>query len=157
MLTQVKTFTLLFFLYAGLAFSQEYRVPALQGKLSWMDGVWQINAFTFEEWAYSDSGMKAISYELQGRDTIINQKMQIRYIGNDIYFISTTINLNKEEKVNYKLVSDDFYLLVFENKETDYPQRIGYEKEKKAIKVWTEGEEKGKPRRAEFKMKAAKL
>jgi hypothetical protein len=50
----------------------------------------------------------------------------------------------------------DEAMVVFENAEHDFPQRVGYERSSAdSLKAWIEGSDKGQPRRIEFAYRRA--
>jgi hypothetical protein len=50
----------------------------------------------------------------------------------------------------------DEAMVVFENAEHDFPQRVGYERSSTdSLKAWIEGSDKGQPRRVEFAYRRA--
>jgi uncharacterized protein DUF6265 len=120
--------------------------------VAWMQGCWQSSTperSVYEQWTAPQAGSmlgvgrtvrgeRLIEYEfvlLQERDGRLAYEAHPSGQPSAVFTSST--------------VGDA--MVVFENPEHDFPQRVGYRKEgADAVVAWVEGTEKGKPRRLEF-------
>jgi hypothetical protein len=95
-----------------------------------LSGLWQTHnseADIYEEWTKaSDSVMYGKSYVLNETDTIINERIELKKIGNEFFYIPTVTGQNNNQPVQFKLINNTDSLLVFDNPDHDFPQRIMY-------------------------------
>lgn len=95
-----------------------------------LTGLWQTHnseADIYEEWIkVSDSAMQGKSYVMNESDTIINERIEVKKIGNDFYYIPTVTAQNNDQPVQFKMINNSDTLLVFDNPGHDFPQRIMY-------------------------------
>jgi len=95
-----------------------------------LSGLWQTHnseADLYEEWTKSANGvLYGKGYVLNEGDSIINETIELKKIGEDVFYIPTVRRQNNNQAVQFKLktVTDSAY--VFENTDHDFPQRITY-------------------------------
>ena len=91
-------------------------------------GTWQFgNKLEFETWNKVDHVYYALVYSLEKGDTTVSEKFRI-YKEKGKYYLEQRVVLNNISSLSkYKLVDLEHNLMVFENKELIFPQKIGYE------------------------------
>ena len=120
------------FLLAICCFSceQKSKTYAELEKASWFLGRWENKTpeGTFsEEWkTENDSVLVGESYFINGKDTLFAETVQLEQQENDLFYIVSVPNQNKEKPVAFKLTSSTSDYLVFENPAHDFPKKITY-------------------------------
>jgi hypothetical protein len=109
--------------------SAQYNVKQFY-KLYALEGTWHMSTDkgeTFEVWQImNDIFLQNSSFNVQGKDTIQNESVQLRYKDGIITYTPTVRNQNHGKPVSFKLISIKGNQFVFENKKHDFPQRITY-------------------------------
>ena len=112
----------------------------------WLEGKWQINeSASFEEWTKIDDTLyRGKGYEIRKNDTLITEMIEIVQKGKEVFYIPSVADQNNGQPVEFKLISKKKGIIIFENKNHDFPQRIIYVKNgKDQIDAKIEGEKKG--------------
>ncbi|MBL7930370.1 MAG: hypothetical protein JNL60_00625 [Bacteroidia bacterium] len=99
-------------------------------RADWLIGRWEnksTDAFAMESWIkQDDSTFTGKSFVVIGKDTVSSEILRLEQKGNDVFYVPTVRNQNEGLPVNFKLTGSDSNLLVFENPEHDFPQKITY-------------------------------
>lgn len=99
-------------------------------KGNWFLGRWENKTpeGTFsEEWKVeNDSLYLGESYFINNNDTLFAETVRLEQRKNDLFYIVSVPNQNKEQPVTFKLTSSTADYLVFENPEHDFPKKITY-------------------------------
>ena len=96
----------------------------------WLLGSWTYlsgNDSIIEHWSYTDEELIGVNYRLKGSDSILNERMSIRFEEGEYIFEAKVENQNNGEGVPFTLKSYSENIFVVENKEHDFPQQIIYE------------------------------
>ncbi len=122
-------------------------------KLSRLSGLWETHngeSILYEEWSKQDDNvMRGKSYIMNGPDTMIFERMELKKQGDQIFYIPT-VKENNNVPVSFRLIYSDTSF-IFENKQHDFPQRVIYKfigKDSIAAKI--EGLRNGVNESAEF-------
>lgn len=147
---------LLFF--GKITFAQESEDRDLIENLSWLQGRWaniSPESQFYETWeAVSEKEYSAFSFLMINGDTAFSEKISLRIIDNDLFYIVNAGNQNDGEAVSFKLISDAGGEFIFENPEHDFPQRIIYRHAPPdSLYARIEGMVEGKLRQEDFPMK----
>ena len=126
-------------------------------KLDWLLGTWAIltpEHRLYESWEkLNDSVFAGNSVIIINSDTAYTEKISLLKKNDDIFYVPTVSNQNDGQPVEFKLVSVEHGIFVFENTEHDFPQRIIYDNpHPDSLHASIEGYDKGEFRREEFKM-----
>jgi hypothetical protein len=101
----------------------------------------------------NDSTLSGISYQVNGTDTVITERVQLIRRGFRIMYIPTVVE-NNNKPVVFILIKLDQGSYTFENKEHDFPQRIIYNLPRNnAMHAWIEGNINGQFKRSDFHYK----
>ena len=125
-------------------------------KLAWMLGKWEMETpegTITEEWMKpSDSQWQGVSYLIApGGDTPFRERIRLDYSGDHLYYRPAVSNQNQGEAVSFAEKSFSDSLVVFENLQHDFPQRIIYKRiSDTSILAAIEGESNGAAKREEF-------
>lgn len=128
---------------------------------AWLMGRWQNNSNegnATETWQKeNDSTYTASSYFVVGKDTVSSESIKLIQTGPDVFYIPTVKNQNNGQPVKFKLTSGGTDLLVFENPEHDFPQKISYAKISEiALEAEISGIRNGKQSAQKFPMTRVK-
>jgi hypothetical protein len=125
--------------------------------LSWLAGRWEgaSGGGTFEEhWTTSVGGvMIGMGRLVKGDKTIFTEFLKIVETKDGAEYRAI---IDGQPETSFKLKSRSADEILFENPEHDFPQRIGYRKEKDGILAWIEGSQGGKTSKMEFRLKPKK-
>ncbi|MEO7393813.1 MAG: DUF6265 family protein [Chitinophagaceae bacterium] len=81
-----------------------------------------------EEWKkMNKSYLQNKGYMVNGRDTIINERVALTRNGEVVFYTSTVEDQNNKQSIAFKTTSASSNTFVFENKEHDFPKRIVYQ------------------------------
>lgn len=131
------------------------RVPF---NFNWLCSNWindaDTSALFFENWSQFDSTeYHGTSFIIAHHDTVFYESISLLNTDTGIYYQVSVRNQNDAQKVSFKLVSDKNNRVIFENKNHDFPQIIGYNyASKDTLNAWIEGMVKGKYRKENFMM-----
>jgi hypothetical protein len=95
-------------------------------------GLWQAHdseTYLYEEWSKAKKNsmtMYGKTYTLNGSDSIVYERMELRQKGEDVFYIPTTRDQNNNQPVPFKLIFSNDSSFTFENRQHDFPQRIIY-------------------------------
>jgi hypothetical protein len=99
-------------------------------KATWLIGTWQMimdDQTTTETWQrQNDSTLSGTSCTLIGADTVSYETLSLTQNGSDLFYIPTVSGQNNNEPVKFRLTGSTDELLIFENPEHDFPQKITY-------------------------------
>ncbi len=141
--------------------SQKSDSKKLIEKVDWLIGEWQNRykegVFT-EIWTQKDdSTLTAVSFFIAGKDTVLNEKVTLKEINGELFYIPVVSNQNNGKEIPFKLTSVTEKQLVFENPNHDFPQKITYSLiTKDSIFAEISGNYKGKQQKIAFPMKKNK-
>lgn len=126
-----------------------------------LQGLWKMETgrgAIYEEWnSTNDKKLTGKSYRINNTDTIVMERIELYYDGNDIIYSPTVSNQNNQQPVPFKLISNTDGRYVFENKNHDFPQRIIYNLvSKDAVHARIEGMRNGQERGSDFKYSRVK-
>jgi len=130
-------------------------------KAAWLIGQWQNNSnggHGTETWEKeNDSTYSATSYFVVDKDTVSSEKIKLVQSGKDVFYIPTVRDQNSEQPVKFKMTSNQNGLLVFENPNHDFPQKITYLRiSEEVIKAEISGLVNGKQKAQQFPMTRVK-
>jgi hypothetical protein len=98
--------------------------------LSSLQGVWRMKTDKgdiYESWrSISDLELAGKSYQLNGDDTIVFERIRLVKKGSAIAYIPVVMDQNEGQPVEFRLISAEQKKYIFENKAHDFPQRIIY-------------------------------
>lgn len=98
----------------------------------WLAGIWKMAGSgpdIYEVWQKeNDSVYQGKSLMVKGRDTIVQETIELRRDAKDISYIPTVMDQNASRPVPFKLTSWANGTMVFENPGHDFPQMITYKK-----------------------------
>lgn len=91
-------------------------------------GSWQLeHSANIEYWSKeSPDFYSGILYSIEGNDTVVYEKMSLKKIGKQIYFIAEVPDQNNQEPVRFLLNGSSSKALEFENPDHDFPNKIVY-------------------------------
>lgn len=123
-------------------------------KLQKLSGLWQTNnseTDLYEQWGKAkDNAMYGKSYTMNGTDSIVYERVEIRKDGDNVFYIPT-VKENNNQPVSFKLVSSTDSSFTFENRQHDFPQRVIYRFAGKDSMIGRiEGNNKGEDQSQEF-------
>jgi hypothetical protein len=122
-------------------------------------GTWVMNAkkgrTIYEDWKKKDkTTLAGKSYYLSGKDTVLLERHELVIRGSEIFYMANpTGQNNHDQPVPFKLVSSSGGLMIFENKEHDYPQRVVYRvgpEGDRNLLAWIEGTINGRFKKIEY-------
>jgi hypothetical protein len=124
-------------------------------QLEWLIGNWvnlTENSSSYEIWKKSsETEYSAHSYVIENGDTVFSEFVLLKQIDGIINYIVTVSDQNSQQAINFKLVSTQNGVFVFENLEHDFPQRIVYSNPvKDSLVAFIEGIENGKQQKIDF-------
>ncbi len=130
-------------------------------KADWLIGEWynlsKDGVFT-EIWTRKDdSTFSAVGFFIAGMDTVLNEKITLKEMNGELFYIPVVPNQNNGKEIPFKLTSVTEKQLVFENPNHDFPQKISYSLiTKDSIYTEISGNNKGKTYSIPFPMKKIK-
>ncbi len=118
-----------------------------KNNFDWLLGNWKISTdkgFIIESWKkQNDSLYIGFSGFVKGKDTIPEENVELKKIGNDWFYIPTVSKQNDAKPILFKLIFDKGKEFICENIEHDFPQRINYRLFEKNLLASIEGKVKG--------------
>lgn len=123
----MRTLSLLLMFFPAMLMAQSnFKKPEIV--FDQLIGTWQFGSnLEFETWNKVDKVYYALVYSLENGDTTVSEKLRI-FKEKGKYYLEQTLVLNKISNTSkYKLRDLEQKLMVFENKELSFPQKIGYE------------------------------
>lgn len=122
--------------YYGLSFILLHQaIPAVAqpgvqdfARLKQLAGTWQAeNSEEYECWHLTGGNtLSGMGYRLDGKDTVINERLELRLSGDSIAYIATVIRQNEGKPVIFGYKGQNEQGFIFENMEHDFPQTIVY-------------------------------
>jgi hypothetical protein len=124
--------------------------PTTIQRLSWMAGCWRQEASTFttidEMWMAAAGEIMLGTSRTVGRDRVVEYEfMRIQSTQNGVTFFA---QLPKQPETAFQLVTIDAQMVVFENAQHDFPQRVIYRLQGDTLTGRIEGTQDGKSRSA---------
>jgi len=91
-------------------------------------GTWRVEGEnSFEEWEMEpDSSFHALSYTMEGNDTLIAEKINIAEEDGKFYYEATVVNQNEGRPIRFEMTVSSADEVVFINSKHDFPQEIRY-------------------------------
>ena len=125
--------------------------------MEWLIGQWSMvekEKILYESWSkINDTIIAGASVMTMHGDTIYTEKLSIRLISGELFYVPMVSNQNNGKPIMFHLVSNEEGVFVFENKLHDFPQRIVYAHPKEdSLYAYIEGMDKGKMDKIEFPM-----
>jgi len=122
-----------------------------------LTGLWIVEPSehpSFEYWELINEGhLEGYGFTVINQDTIILEKLKIINENSEYFYVAEVINQNDGNPVYFKLIQNDT-ILVFENKEHDFPNRILYDfLDNDLINVLVESSDKENPRKIKLILK----
>ena len=124
--------------------------PAAPASLSWLSGTWMsepddARIVTEEHWMMPRGGsMIGMNRAASGERTVFFEFLHIESRDDGVYYLASPAG--RQPPTPFKLVESRGTMVVFENLEHDFPQRITYERDRDTLRMRTEGVDKGQPR-----------
>lgn len=124
------------------AFAQETKAPASIERLAWLAGDWRMEKagrVIDEHWMAPAGGvMLGMSRTVAKGKVVESEFIQIRVgPGGDLFYVALP---SRQKEAAFKLVAQSDTEVVFENKEHDFPQTIGYRLNADgSLLAWIEG------------------
>jgi len=130
----MKTFFSLIFFTCSLT-----QVTAQQNEFSWLVGHWELqhkNKVVFEDWsvAADQQTLHGISYQVNGPDTVVTEKIKIVWQGDSYYYVPDVAG--DQDAVLFKIVNHDVKSFTAENLEHDFPTLIRYHFSRRENSDW---------------------
>jgi hypothetical protein len=130
-------------------------------KADWLIGEWKnisSEGIAIEIWTkQNDTTYFGKSFFVIGKDTVSSETINLKQIGNDLFYIPTVKNENNGQAIKFILTVTTENRLVFENPKHDFPQKISYTQiTKDSIVAEISGIIEGKPNSQKFPMKKVK-
>ena len=119
----------------------------VKNNFDWLIGNWKMSSskgLIIEIWKkQNDSLYTGFSGFVKGKDTIPEEKVELKKVGADWFYIPTTLNQNEGNPVAFKIIFNKDKEFICENPIHDFPQRINYRLFNKNILASIEGKVKG--------------
>lgn len=130
-------------------------------KLHSLQGTWRMETKRgplFESWTViNDSTLHGTSYRLNGTDTLVLERISLVSRQPGLFYIPVVQDQNNRQPVRFTMKSSDDNIILFENPEHDFPQRIVYTlPENDTLHAWIEGTINGQARKSDFHYKKVK-
>ncbi|WP_306352136.1 DUF6265 family protein [Flavobacterium sp. '19STA2R22 D10 B1'] len=127
-------------------------------KANWLIGEWgnvSEKATLTETWAkLNDSTFAGKTYYIIGKDTAHAESIMLQQKGDGLFYIPTIKDQNNGNPVSFELTTGTKDLLVFENLNHDFPQKITYHRvSDNSLVAEISGLENGKEKKESFPMK----
>ncbi len=137
--------------------SAKINSSSLLEEVSWIIGNWENNipeGKTIESWQkLNDSVLIGKSIFIKEKDSLLLENILIVQRQEGLYYIPTVINQNEGNSVEFKLSYKSGRMLVFENPQHDFPQKISYSKiSNDSILAEISGISNGKEKSVKFPM-----
>lgn len=118
-----------FFLIALLFVSVSAKTQT-KNNFDWLLGNWKMSSskgLIIERWEkQNDSLYNGFSALVKQKDTIPEESIELKRVGNDWFFIPTTLHQNEGNPIVFKLIFNKNKEFICENIEHYFPQRINY-------------------------------
>jgi hypothetical protein len=136
----------------GLMMLPPAQAPTGIARVAWLQGCWEMSSpqRTVEEHWMSPRGKTMIGSGRTVRgDQLVEYELVILREQDDRLAYEAHPSGQPSAVFLSKTIGDS--MVVFENPEHDFPQRVGYQRDRPdALLAWIEGTVKGQPRRVEF-------
>lgn len=135
------------YILIALVFVSTSAQSQLKKNFDWLLGNWKMSTNKggiIESWKkQNDSLYIGFSGFVKDRDTIPEEKVELKKINNDWFYIPTTLNQNNGNPVAFKIIFHKNKEFICENSEHDFPQRINYRLFGKNLLASIEGKTNG--------------
>lgn len=125
--------------------------------LSWLAGRWEgpSGGGTFEEHWMTPAGgaMIGMGRLVKGDKTVFTEFLKIVETKDGVEYRAL---IDGQPETAFKLKTRTRDEVLFENPDHDFPQKIGYRKDKDGLYAWIEGTQGGKASKMEWKLKSQK-
>jgi hypothetical protein len=130
-------------------------------KINWLIGEWRNNSpegNLTETWVQqNDSVLACKTFFVVGTDTVFSEEITLEQQGEELLYIPVIKNQNNGLPVEFKLTTATDNLLIFENPQHDFPQKLTYTLvNKDSLIAEISGMQNGKPHTEQFAMAKAK-
>lgn len=99
-------------------------------RMNGLTGAWRMvakNGLLYEKWLIeNDSTMKGISFKMAGADSIPLEEVILHFNKGMIIYTAITANQNKQQPVDFTLITIQKGQYIFENRAHDFPQQVTY-------------------------------
>jgi hypothetical protein len=124
-------------------------------------GTWLMNSkkgLIFERWIkINDKELRGQDFEVKGKDTVLQEQVQLIQKDNKIFYIPTVKNVNGAKPVPFEMIESKNNKFVFSNPQHDFPQRIIYEfVATDSLHAWIEGRNNGSALKIDYYYKRIK-
>lgn len=124
-------------------------------KFDFLLGSWELNTIDGKITEHWKSGAKTYlgaSYKHTNKgDSALSETVIIQQLHGSWFYSVTGYKKNNMGTTHFRLISSKKNTLVFEDREHDFPQQIGYKlKEKDKLFAWIAGKNKGKEMKIDF-------
>jgi hypothetical protein len=148
----IVTRTLVILVVVGLCVGGLESQPRGIQRVAWLQGCWETSSAQRtidEQWMAPRGGnMVGMSRTVRGDALVAYEFLLLREVGERLEYESHPSGQSQARFLS-STVSDS--LVLFENPQHDFPQKIGYRREgPDSLIAWIEGTEKGQSRRIEF-------
>lgn len=126
-----RLYLLLSAVVVSTAFVAKTKQQELFSSLLVLEGTWQTNSkngkVIGEQWIkINDSLLQGKGFFVNGKDTVITEKVTLKHAAGTIIYISTVSGQNEKKPVSFILTTDRKDEFIFENDGHDFPKRIVY-------------------------------
>lgn len=129
---KLYTFLLLLLLLSCKNINNDFKKESKLTSAKWLLGRWQNNkleSIVTETWKEeNDSVFAGESYIVQVKDTIFHELIKLHETNGELFYTVSIKNNSEEIPVSFKLTKATNSLLIFENPEHDFPNKISYAK-----------------------------
>jgi hypothetical protein len=125
--------TLIIIIMSVILTNSDFAQPAEHIKTHLFLGNWETekgSSVIIESWrVINDSEFSGESYTIKGNDSILTEKLSLRYINEKLCYCPTVIGQNNKKEIVFplKTTENNGRKFIFENPSLDFPQRIIYD------------------------------
>ncbi|WP_443937262.1 DUF6265 family protein [Pedobacter sp. MW01-1-1] len=142
-------------LVLGMLFSVTLFAQKEINQFDFLVGHWEMKTKTgkiTEHWIKQKDSLIGRSYRhTENGDSLLEEEVILKKIDKVFHFCVTGFQEHNKGKTNFKLVSVENQVYIFENPEHDFPQRIAYQNMgKDTLQAWIEGKIQDTTRKIPF-------
>jgi hypothetical protein len=125
-------------------------------QLKWIEGSWKMpvkQGVLYEQWhAINDSTFQSRGFMVKaGGDTVLLERVQIRFRNNALYYVPTVSGQNNNEPVSFTITIVSGQSFTAENALHDFPQKIYYQRQGEAnMYAAVSGNQNGRAKKEAF-------
>ena len=113
---------------SSIILSAQIRVKKPELVFDQLIGTWQFDSkMEYESWTKKDHIYYANVYSISNGDTTISEKLRIYKEQGSYFFEQRVVLQGISNNSKYRLTNLEEKLMIFENNELEFPQKIGYE------------------------------